>query len=338
MLHHDPEEAEGEVPAFPSLGAMLAAIEEALASGAFFVGEGERLDQDDARWLPMAARHSGGLPFWTEPLAALDNSVYVPALGSTPTVEISVPSLVRQGDWIDLEARRRNGAWTLVRRRDVAPGQRGIPVGPRPRKGTCKRTSGGLCSPREALSSTYPRPTVIPTRAASASTAPVSTRSAPTAPIRPTPRAPPPWSPSSRGMVTHRPRTMTARVENQAVGRPVGSLPPLNLSLGSFRSRTADHDPSSFDEECFPCRLHVTSSGSPGLAEPLEEVTRRWPLAHAATLSSGGLTVQWAFDAKGTAGREGPVHRRLRVCRRSFCTKPLMARHRTGIAGDSRPS
>jgi hypothetical protein len=132
VLHDDPEDDERGSVVFPSVEAMLSAIEEALGSGAFFVDDVGHLGQDEARWLPIAVRCSGAAPFWQRALDHLDDWVYLPAPGSTPAVEISVPNLVRQGAWIDLKARRLNGRWTRVRRRDVARGQLAAPVEPAP--------------------------------------------------------------------------------------------------------------------------------------------------------------------------------------------------------------
>jgi hypothetical protein len=130
VLHDDPKDDERGSVVFPSVEAMLWAIEEALASGAFFVDDQGHLDQDDVRWLPIAVRCSGAAPFWQRELDHLDDWVYIPAPGSTQAVEISVPNLVRQGTWIDLKARRRNGSWIRVRRRAVVRGQLAEPVEP----------------------------------------------------------------------------------------------------------------------------------------------------------------------------------------------------------------
>jgi hypothetical protein len=132
VLHYDPEGDDAGAVMFPNLEAMLSAIEEALASAAFLVDDDGYLEQDDGRWLPIAARHSGAAPFWQRQLEALDAWVYLPAPGSTPAVEISAPNLVRQGVWIDLKARRLNGSWRRVRRRDVVRGQNPAPVEPPP--------------------------------------------------------------------------------------------------------------------------------------------------------------------------------------------------------------
>jgi hypothetical protein len=126
VLHHDPQDVESGMLAFPGLGGLLAAVEEALSSGAFSIGEGGFLDQDDTRWYPIAARHAAGAPFWQRLLENLDEWVYVPAPGSTPTLEISLPAKVRQGDWFELKARRNNGRrWSRVRRRDLTAEQVG---------------------------------------------------------------------------------------------------------------------------------------------------------------------------------------------------------------------
>jgi len=130
ILHGYPGSSDHGLPAFPDLDALLAAIEEALASRAFVLRKG-KLAPDHARWLPIAAKYSGGLPFWLRRLESLDGTVYAPTPGSTPTLEVAIPRLVREGEWVRLGAWRRHGTWRRMMQRQVRPGQFATPFEPR---------------------------------------------------------------------------------------------------------------------------------------------------------------------------------------------------------------
>jgi hypothetical protein len=117
----DPESADHGRVVFPDLTAMLAAIQEALSSGAFVIDPDGYLDETN-RWTEIAASHAGSLGYWESRLAELEAWVYIPAPGSQPSVEITLPPVATVGEWVALRARRRNGTWMRVKPRDLPPG------------------------------------------------------------------------------------------------------------------------------------------------------------------------------------------------------------------------
>jgi hypothetical protein len=135
ILHVYPGSSDHGMSAFPELDALLAAIEEALASRAFVLKKGD-LAPDYGRWLPLAVKHSGELSFWQRRLESLHGTIFMPTRDSTPAVDVEMPRLVHLDEWVPLQARRSEGTWRRAQQRQVKAWQFGTPFEPpRPEPG-----------------------------------------------------------------------------------------------------------------------------------------------------------------------------------------------------------